>query len=441
MERNRYADLLRVLAIGGVVYGHWLLVSVTYARGQLGGVDALDVIQWGRWVTWAFQVMPVFFLVGGYVNARSWTAHHAEGETWTRWVRDRALRLLWPTAVYIVVAVVAVVVARAAGAPAAEVAEAGWLIALQLWFLPVYMVLIALTPPLLAAHRRWGFAVPAVMAAAAGLVDIGVTGPHVHVIGYANYLFVWGSIHQWGFSWKDGSLTSPRWRPYALAAGGGAVLAGLVTSRAFMADMVGSGNTNPPSIALLAYAAAQAGLVLAAEPLGARLLSRDRRWRLVKAVNSVVMNVYLWHFVPAIVIAVAFYPTGVLPQPSVGSAEWFAWRLAWWALLTAVLVPLVVVVTRAERPLIRLPAGLGPSGPWSPALLVAGIVIAGVGLTRLAIAGFAPGGSPPGLVLAACAVGLLVTLFTGRAPATGPQEQARPPELPEHPASAPRPLG
>jgi fucose 4-O-acetylase-like acetyltransferase len=433
MERNRYADLLRVLAIGGVVYGHWLLVSVTYRDGQLSGVDALTYVQWGRWVTWAFQVMPLFFLVGGYVNARSWTAHHAAGETWTVWVRDRVLRLLWPTAVYIVVAVAAVAVARAAGAPAAEVAEAGWLVALQLWFLPAYMVLIALTPAMLAAHRRWGFAVPAAMAVAAALVDIGVTGPHLHVIGYLNYLFVWGSIHQWGFAWQDGSLTSPRWRPYALAAGGGALLAGLVTSRSFEADMVGSGNTNPPSVALLAYAAAQAGLVLAAEPWASRLLSRDDRWRPVRRLNSVVMTVYLWHFVPAIVIAVAFYPADLLPQPTVGSGEWFALRLAWFALLTVVLVPLVIVVTQVQRPMIRLPAGLGRAGPWSAVLLLAGIVTSSVGLARLAIGGFAPGGRPPGLVLAAFAAGLVAALFTGRAPAEGTQGHGAPPDLPQQP--------
>jgi len=202
MARNRYADLLRVVAIGGVVYGHWLLISITYRNGRLSGVDALDYVEWGRWVTWLFQVMPLFFLVGGYVNARSWLAHHAAGETWTQWVRDRAMRLLWPAAVYVVVAVLAVTAATAAGAGRAETAEAGWLIALQLWFLPAYLVLIALTPVLLAAHRRWGLAVPAVMAAAAALVDAAVIGPHLHVIGYLNYLFVWGSIHQWGFGWR-----------------------------------------------------------------------------------------------------------------------------------------------------------------------------------------------------------------------------------------------
>jgi Acyltransferase family len=245
---------------------------------------------------------------------------------------------------------------------AAELAQAGWLVALQLWFLPVYLLLIALTPALLAAHRRWGLVVPAVMAAAAALVDKGVIGAHVHVLGYANYLFVWGSIHQWGFAWRDRTLTRARWRPYALAASGAALLAGLLASRRFMVDMVGSGNTNPPSIALLAFAAAQCGLVIAAEPAAARLLAGPRQWHLVERLNNAVMTVYLWHFVPVIIVAMAFYPTGVMPQPAIGTAQWWELRVAWFALLTVVLVPLVIAVMWAERPMRRLPAGIGPSG-------------------------------------------------------------------------------
>jgi hypothetical protein len=45
-------------------------------------------------------------------------------------VRDQAIRLWWPTAVFVVVAVLVVVAARAAGAAGpgmAAVAEAGWL--------------------------------------------------------------------------------------------------------------------------------------------------------------------------------------------------------------------------------------------------------------------------------------------------------------------------
>jgi hypothetical protein len=40
----RYADLLRVVAVGGVVYGHWLLISVTYRDKPLSGLDALDYV-------------------------------------------------------------------------------------------------------------------------------------------------------------------------------------------------------------------------------------------------------------------------------------------------------------------------------------------------------------------------------------------------------------
>jgi hypothetical protein len=59
-------------------------------------------------------------------------------------------------------------------------------------------------------------------------VEAAVLGPHWHVVGYANYLLVWGSMHQWGFAWQDGTLTRRRWRPLALAAGGVLVLAGLL---------------------------------------------------------------------------------------------------------------------------------------------------------------------------------------------------------------------
>jgi hypothetical protein len=119
-----------------------------------------------------------------------------------------------------------------------------------------------------------------------------------------------------------------------------------------------------PSVAVLASATAQAGLVLAAEPAASRLLlARPRLWRRVTRLNATVMTVYLWHMVPALVIAAAFYPAGVLPQPAVGSGQWWELRPAWFALLTLVLVPLVMAVMRAERPMLRLLAGPGPAGP------------------------------------------------------------------------------
>jgi hypothetical protein len=256
------------------------------------------------------------------------------------------------------------------------------------------------------------------MAVLAAAVDVGVVGDRVHVIGYANYLLVWGSMHQWGFAWQDGTLNRRRWRPLALVGGGLVALTLLLTVGPFPVDMIGDGerigNTTPPSVALLAYAAVLTGLILLAEPFMARVLERPRLWRRIRSLNPYVMTLYLWHMVPVVIISVAFYPTGVLPQPAIGSGEWWALRPVWWILLTVVMVPLLAGVMWAERPMLRLPAGLGSPGRWSPVLLLAGIAAAMVGLARLAIAGFAPGGSLPVWVIAACAVGLVVTLLSGR---------------------------
>jgi hypothetical protein len=149
-----------------------------------------------------------------------------------------------------------------------------------------------------------------------------------------------------------------------------------------------------------------------------------------------VMTTYLWHFVPVIVIAVALYPTRVLPQPAIGTAAWWELRPAWFALLTVVLVPLVLILTWAQRPMVRLPAGLGSSGPWSPVLLLLGLGASMVGLARLAIAGFAPGGHLAVPVLVACAAGMAATLFTGRARPEAVEPRALHPEVPDQPPQA-----
>ena len=427
--RNRYADLLRVLAIGMVVLGHWLLTSISYRGGQLSGASAMAAIGWSGWGTLLFQVMPVFFLVGGYANALSWTRYQAGGATWAQWVRHRAIRLLRPTTVFVAVVVTAVTAGRLLGADPAELALAAWGVALQLWFLPVYLLLIVLTPALHTAHRRWGLAVPAVAALAAAGVDAGLLGAGLAVLGYANYLLVWGTMHQWGFAWQDGTLTRPgpagwRWRPWALAAAGAVALGGLLAWGPFGVNMVGTAggradNTIPPSVALLAFAAIQAGLLIAAEPAISRLLAGGRLWRAVSWLNGRVLTVYLWHMVPVVLVAVALYPTGVLGQPAIGSAGWWALRVGWIAALAVVLVPAAVFLARFERPL-RPPAP-GPararaapgSSRLGAAVLAVGIAVAGVALTRIAISGFAPDGSVAAGPVAAYGAGVLLTFLAG----------------------------
>jgi hypothetical protein len=412
--RFRYLDLLRIASIGLVVIGHWLLVDVTVVNGQLSGVDSLDYITWGGWVTLLFQVLPVFFLVGGFVNAQSWTAHRASGEAWDEWVQTRAMRLLWPTAVYVLVISALVVVVGTTGIGPDEIAQGAWVVAVQLWFLPVYLMLIALTPLLFRAHRRWGFAVPIAMALGAVVVDFGVIAMHWEVLGYLNYLFVWGSMHQWGFAWRDGSLSHPLRRPYVFALAGAAAVAALVALGPFPIDMVGTGehagNTSPPSIALLAFAAVQAGIALAAAPAATRLLARPRVWRGVARLNPAVMTVYLWHMVPVVIVGLILSGVGAVPHLGVGSWQWWLSRPVWFLVLAAILLPLTIAVQWMERPLVRLPIGLGPRGGWSPILMVIGITASGVSLARLAVVGFAFNGklTSGALLLFVCGVALVV---------------------------------
>ncbi len=416
--RNGYLDLLRVLAICAVVIGHWLLTSITDNHGQLSGESAIPYISWSGWATLLFQVVPTFFLIGGYVGAISWPRDRGDGASWPGWAGRRVMRLLWPTAVFVAAATVAAGIAATAGADRAEIAVVGWEIAYQLWFLPVYLLLIALTPVMLSAHRRWGLRVPACLAVAAAAVDVAVVGAHVQLLGYANYFLVWGSMFQLGFAWQDGTLTRSRPRPLILAAAGAATLAALLAWSPFPVDMIGAGqrisNTDPPSVALLAYAAAQAGLVIAAEPLAARLLGHPGGRRAIERLNAGALPAYLWHLVPVVLVAVALYPAGVLPSAVPGSAQWWESRPAWIAALAVTLIAAIAALNWLQRPLVLLPSGLGPVGAWSPALLATGLAATMYALTRLAISGFAPGGTPPGLVLTAFGAGLALTLLSGR---------------------------
>ena len=65
-DRNRYVDFLRAISILFVIVGHWLITTAYFnsETGTLEPILALDVIPWTGWLTWIFQVMPIFFMHG-----------------------------------------------------------------------------------------------------------------------------------------------------------------------------------------------------------------------------------------------------------------------------------------------------------------------------------------------------------------------------------------
>ena len=72
-SRELSADLYRASALVLIVIGHRLAASVTFRGGRFDNDTVLAVVPWTQWLTWAFRVVPLFFLVAGYANAVSWT--------------------------------------------------------------------------------------------------------------------------------------------------------------------------------------------------------------------------------------------------------------------------------------------------------------------------------------------------------------------------------
>ena len=431
MSRDRYVDFLRAWAIVLVVLGHWLITALLHGPdGELTAPELLATVPWTQWLTLLFQIMPLFFLAGGHAAGGSWARTRAAGGTATGWVGRRAVRLLLPTALYGGPVLLAVAICSTVGVDPGTLALVGWAMAMQFWFLPVYLLLSALTPVLHTAHRRWGLAVPAAMGVVALAADTLVLTVHAPYVGLLNYVLVWGVAYQLGFCWRDGLLTERRpLLPAAMAAGGALAFAALVALGPFPVSLIlvtgqTPSNTNPPSAAMLSWAVAQAGACLLAAPAIRRLLNRERVWRTVRPVGGVSMTLYLWHMLPVLIVAAAFYLTALAPEPALDSAAWWALRAPWLLVLAAVLTGVVTALRPLEGNLIRQYEGTRPdAAPYRPWLLWPGLAACVMALTRFATQGFAPDGRFPVLPALGLAAGTALVLLHRR-PADGRGERA-----------------
>ncbi|MGY3520747.1 acyltransferase family protein [Micromonospora sp. PTRAS2] len=441
--RERYVDLLRAVAICMVVAGHWgVTVIGRDAAGRPTGHSALGDLPWAYPLTWVGQVLPVFFLVGGFANAASLTANRARGGDATGWLLARSARLVPPTTVLLLVLAAGAGGSSLWGAGEARIRTVVWFATIPLWFLVPYLAAVALTPPMHALHRRFGLAVPVALVGVVALGDVGrLAGPAP--LAYGSYLAGWLAVHQAGFAWyhahaaaggprgggaADGArhpLPTSRPAAVALLAGGlGALL--LLTAvgpyPVAMLHVPGErlDNASPPSLALLALATAQLGLVLLLRDPAERWLRRPGPWQAVIAVNSVVLTVFLWHLTAALLLVGALDALGLLPTPAAGTAAWLAWRVPWLLLLAVVLAGLVAVFGPVEaRAGRRRRAGEGARRrrPAHTGLVVAGYaaVIAGLLVNTVTPkAAPEPLGLPaPALVAYLAGAGLLRWLRSG----------------------------
>ena len=410
--RNLAVDLYRVSGVVLIVLGHWLAGSVTYHDGYFGRQNPLVDQPWTRWLTWIFQAVPTFFLVAGYAGAVSWT-HRRDTEDVSRqtWLRHRLARALGPTTVYVGLVTAVVVVLDLRHIAGSTLEYAGWAVAMHLWFLAVYLVVVALTPVAIAAQRRWGLLVPAVLAVGVVAVDAVSLGGHLPYLRLLNYLLCWGALYQLGIAWHDGLLAGRR--PALLAGGSAVALALLILLGPYPVSMIGVPgqslqNTDPPSTAMLAFGCAQAGLVITLAPALNRALRAGFVQRMLTTANSNVMALYLWHMIPVVIVAIVGYPAGLLPQPVEGTAEWWLARLEWVAVLSLV-TAVEMLLLYWGRKFFAAPLGmLGTplTDRWAEPIMLAGAAMAAYGLAFVAAEGFAPDGHFPWLTGLIFAVGV-----------------------------------
>jgi surface polysaccharide O-acyltransferase-like enzyme len=415
--RDLAVDFYRASGVVLIVLGHWLAACVTYHEGAFGRQNPLVDQPWTQWLTWPFQAVPVFFLVAGYAGAVSW-AHRRDADGMSRqaWLRHRLARVLGPTAVYVGLVSAVVVILEVCGVAGSALDYAGWAVAMHLWFLAVYLLVVSLTPIAIAAQRRWGLLVPTVLAAAVAVVDAGSVGAHVPYLGWLNYLLCWGTLYQLGIAWHEGLLVGRR--PALLAAGSAVALALLIWSGPYpisMIDVPGQAvqNSSPPTVAMLAFACAQAGVAMAVAPALNRVLRPGLAQRVLHTANSNVMALYLWHMVPVIIVALVGYPAGLLPQPIEGTAQWWLARLEWLVILYLVTaVEMAVLWWRRSFFAAPLPMlGMPLANRWAEPVMLAGTAMAAYGLGFFSAMGFAPAGRFPWVIALVFAVGVVMVAF------------------------------
>lgn len=391
-KRERHVDLVRALAIGVVVIGHWLAVAVTEANGEIDGINALVELGWAHPLTWLLQVMPLFFFIGGYANSASIRANRKAGGDALGWVLSRFERIVVPTTALLATLVIGVAVARAVGMDLDTAATGAWLASIPLWFLAAYLAVLALAPMTEAGSRRFGFGLPVVLVGVVVLAEVASMGVGWEAVGDINHLVVWLVAHQLGYHWRDGSLPATPSVGIPMAIIGGLIAVALVTVGPYPTSMVGVPgddvqNTAPPTAALLALGIAQIGIVLAVRDSVSKWLQRARVWKAVVAVNAVILTLFLWHMAAALVAALALYPTGVLPVLAVDSWQWLALRPVWLVACAAVLVVLVAIFGAIEAGVPG--ARKGTCIPASPAQAAGwfGVLLVLVGMLSIALAG------------------------------------------------------
>jgi surface polysaccharide O-acyltransferase-like enzyme len=349
-SRDLVVDFIRVACMFAVVAVHLLMMGITVGGSGIAIVNPLTDLSWFAQGTWFGQVMPLFFVVGGFASLTSWRSLRRRGGDAGDYLRNRVLRLVRPTVALYAFLAVALWCATAAGVPGDLLAVIAAGAGVQLWFLAAYLICQAMVPLMARLHDAAPYRTVAALAGCAVAVDAvrlglehNLWGFDSNPIGLLNMLFVWGLLQQLGFLYADGVFDrASRWVLVAAAAACYLALALMTHAGPYPVDMLS--NQNPPMFPLVLVGLAHVLLLKAVYPVLQRWVRLAWVQKVMFVVGSRAMTIYLWHlpliiamFGAALLLRVPF------PEPA-GTGWWLsrpAFYVAAWAIVLLVSAPLV----------------------------------------------------------------------------------------------------
>lgn len=375
--RDPVIDLVRALCVVAIVLLHGLQMGVTV--GPHGPVLEYATVgaSWYPPVTWLLQVLPVFFVIGGFSGMLAFRRLRDRGGTATDFVVGRVHRLLLPAVVTISVVGVVLAVLQVRGVPPELLLEAGVRYGQPLWFLGVFLGSQAVLPTLLRAHERAPLGTLAVLGAGALGVDALRSLTGLDAVGYANLAFAWLALQQLGFFLAEGRLDALR--PVTrvrIGAGAVALLAGAFALGIFSPDLIAQ--MNPPTSALLLVGVAQTAAFTLLRPTLAALIARPRLSAVTAFVTARTMTIYLWNLPVLLTMAgvsayLAEHGGLLLPDPS--GLLWWTLRPSWLVLSLVLTAAVAWALGGMERRRLHHPTTSSSRAQQAVLLALAGVLV------------------------------------------------------------------
>jgi len=348
MTRDVYVDFLRALSLVVVVVWHWGFTILEITPTTVSPNSPIATT-WGMWaLTWVLQVMPVFFFVGGYTHRLAFDDYEPGASR--RFLRKRVSRLL-PPALGLTGLWVGVGFIIEATVDPAWTWSAVILVLSPLWFLIVYLILVALAPLAIRAHWKWGELVIIWLVGLAAVFDVLRFTQGRGWAAWLNFIVIWGLAHQLGFFY-DRFIKASKRVGWMFLWGGLFSLIALTNMGFYPRSVVGVpedrfSNMGPPTLAIVGLIILQVGLVILLKDTVTARLETNARWRKVFGwVNANSLPLYLMHGSGmAVAIGVIYLATGYLP-PAEANLEWWLTRPLWLAAPAVFTYPFLLAFRR-----------------------------------------------------------------------------------------------